>query len=94
MKKFWASGWGLLPIQRTDSTTCGSFITKPLGAGSYMMSDSSDGRPYPALYGSKVSVSKFHSVPIPFLIIGDSWYRKKCTKVSHITTTYMMVICH
>jgi hypothetical protein len=40
LKKFCASGWEILPIQRTDSTTCGSNITKPLGTGSHMITDS------------------------------------------------------
>jgi hypothetical protein len=58
-KKIWASGWGLLLIHRTDSTSSKASITKPLGAGSYVIADSSDGRAHLAFYGSKESVSQF-----------------------------------
>jgi hypothetical protein len=65
-KKFWKSGWGFLLILRTDSTNCGNFIMEPLDTGSSMIFDSSNGRPNPALCGSKESVSQFYSVGIPF----------------------------
>jgi hypothetical protein len=91
--KFCTSGWSLLLIQRTDSMSSKASITKPLVAGSYMMIDLSDGRLCLALYGSKESVSQFYSVPIPCLIILCSWYRKECTKVIYIVTTYITLIC-
>jgi hypothetical protein len=92
-RKFCASGWSLLPIQRTDSMNCGAFITKPLGAGSYVISDSSNGGPCPVLYGSKESVTQFYSVPIPCPIILCSWYREERTKVICIAATYITLIC-
>jgi hypothetical protein len=90
-KKFCISGWNILLIRRTDSMSYGAFIMKLLGAGSYMISNSSNGRPHQAHYGSKESASQFHSVPIPCLIIGCSWYWKECTKVFYIATTH--IIC-
>jgi hypothetical protein len=56
--KFCTSGWSLLLIQKTDSTSSKASITKPLGAGSYMMANLSDGGPHPVPYGSKESVSQ------------------------------------
>ncbi|KAJ6540630.1 hypothetical protein B0H19DRAFT_1175988 [Mycena capillaripes] len=49
-RKFCASGWSFLPIRRIDSTTSETSIMKPLGTGSCVMTDSSNGRPHPALY--------------------------------------------
>ncbi|KAF8157624.1 hypothetical protein K438DRAFT_1777121 [Mycena galopus ATCC 62051] len=55
-KKFCTSGWSLPLIQGTDSASSKASITKPLGAGSYVTADSSDGRPRPVLYRSKESL--------------------------------------
>ncbi|KAJ6523058.1 hypothetical protein B0H19DRAFT_1202232 [Mycena capillaripes] len=55
-RKFCASGWSFLPIRRIDSTTSETSIMKPLGTGSCVMTDSSNGRPHPALYELKESL--------------------------------------
>jgi hypothetical protein len=60
LKKFCTGGWNFLLIQKTDSMTSGAFVMKPPGSGSYVMSDLSNGRPHPALYGSKALLEMRH----------------------------------